>query len=100
MTIRVLARAVARPESRSALRAALTENMLASRLEAGCVRYELAQSTTEPDEFVTLEEWRTEADVAAHLKTPHVQALLAKALALLAAPPDIRTYRTLPDRAE
>jgi quinol monooxygenase YgiN len=100
MTIRVLARAVARPESRTALRAALTENVLASRREAGCVRYELAQSTTEPDEFVTLEEWRTEADVATHMKTPHVQKLLATVATLLAAPPDIRSYRTLPDRAE
>jgi quinol monooxygenase YgiN len=97
MTIRVLARVLARGDGRDALRAALRANMLASRREAGCVRYELAQSLTDPNEFTTLEEWRTEADVDAHMRTPHVQQLLATVPALLAAPPDIRSYRTLPD---
>ncbi len=77
--------------------AALRDNMLASRREPGCVRYELAQSLGAPDEFVTIEEWRSEADVDAHMQTPHVAALLAKVPALVAAPPEIRSYRTLPD---
>lgn len=97
MTIRVLARAVARSDGRDALRAALRDNMLASRRESGCVRYELAQGLADPNEFTTLEEWRTEADVDAHMRTAHVQRLLATVPALLAAPPEIRTYRTLPD---
>jgi quinol monooxygenase YgiN len=97
MTIRVFARVVARADCRSALLAALRENMLASRREPGCVRYELAQNLDAPDEIVTIEEWRSEADVAAHMRTPHVATLLAKVPAWLAAPPDIRRYRTLAD---
>ncbi|MFY9344311.1 MAG: putative quinol monooxygenase [Planctomycetota bacterium] len=96
MTIRVFARVLARPETRAALQAALRDNMLTSRKEPGCVRYELAHGLTDPNEFVTIEEWRTEADVATHMKTPHVAALLAKVPGLVAAPPDIRQYRTLP----
>ena len=95
MTIRVVARAVARPETRVALQAALTAMLAPTRQEAGCVRYELTVSTTDPDEFVMLEEWRSEADVARHLQTRHVAELLAKAPALVAAPPDIRSYRVL-----
>ncbi|MEO6595820.1 MAG: putative quinol monooxygenase [Planctomycetota bacterium] len=95
MSIRVLARAVGRPETRDALRAALAENQAPSRKEPGCVRYEIAQSTTDANEFVTIEEWRSEADVETHLKTPHVARLFAKVPALLSSPPDIRTYRVV-----
>jgi quinol monooxygenase YgiN len=97
MTIRVFARVLARPDSRDTLQVAMRDNMLASRREAGCVRYELAVSLADANEFVTIEEWRSEADVAAHMQTPHVQALLAKVPALLAAPPEIRTYRAVAD---
>lgn len=95
MTIRVLARAVARPETRQSLQQALVQNRDASRREAGCLRYDVAQGAADPNEFTTIEEWRSEADAAAHLKTPHVAALLAAVPALVAAPPDIRTYRTI-----
>jgi quinol monooxygenase YgiN len=97
MTIRVFARVLARPESRDNLLQALRDNMLASRREPGCVRYELAQSLTDANELLTIEEWRTEADVATHMQTPHVTALLAKVPALLAAPPEIRSFRALAD---
>lgn len=49
----------------------------------------LARAVADPNEFTTLAEWRAQADVDTHLRTPHVQRLLA-------APPDIRTYRPLP----
>lgn len=95
MTIRVVARAVARPQTRAALQAALTAMLAPTRQEPGCLRYELTVNTANPDEFVMLEEWRSEADMQRHLQTPHVAELLAKAPALVAAPPDIRSYRVL-----
>jgi len=95
MSIRVIARAVARPETRQRLAQALAKNQAASRKEPGCVHYVVAQSTSDANEFVTIEEWRSEADVAAHMKTPHVTALLAEVPSLVAAPPDIRQYRTV-----
>lgn len=95
MTIRVVARAVARPECREALRSALEAVLAPTRREPGCLRYELCQSTTEVDEFAVLEEWRSEADIAAHMATPHVQGLFAALPPLLATPPEIRSYRVL-----
>jgi quinol monooxygenase YgiN len=93
MTLHVLARARSRPETRAALRAALWANLLASRAEPGCLRYDLVGGTADPDEFVTIELWRSAADVEAHMRTPHVAALLAAVPALVAAPPEIRTYQ-------
>jgi quinol monooxygenase YgiN len=93
MTIHVVARAVARPGCREALQRALLAVIPPTRAEPGCIRYQLAQSTADEDEFVMLEEWRGEAELRVHMQTAHVQRLLAEATALLAAPPDIRSYR-------
>jgi len=93
MTIRVVARALARPGSRQDLQDALVAVLAPTRREPGCLRYELVQSTADPNEFVMLEEWRSESDIATHMQAPHVQQLFAKVPALVAAPPDIRTYR-------
>lgn len=87
-----MARARSRPETRTALRNALWTNLLASRAEAGCIRYDLVTGISDPDEFVTIEQWRSEPDLATHMRTPHVTALLAAVPALVAAPPEIRTY--------
>ena len=95
MSIHVIARAIARPEAQQKLQQALANNQAASRREPGCVHYDIAQSTTDGNEFVTIEEWRTAADVTTHMQTPHVAALLAAVPALVAAPPDIRSYKAI-----
>ncbi len=96
MTIRVFARAVARPDRRDELVQALRENMAASLRERGCVGYELAQAVDDPDALTTIEVWRDEAALAEHMRTPHVAALLATVPDLVAAAPEVRSYRVLP----
>lgn len=98
MTVRVIARAIARPEARKQVQQALLAMIAPTRGEGGCLRYELTQNTADENEFVMLEEWRSEADLAAHLQAPHTAALLASLPPLLASPPDIRSYRALPVR--
>ena len=66
-----------------------------TRAEAGCMRYELTHNVDDVNEFAMLEEWRSEADLQAHMRAPHVTELLAKIPPLLAAPPDIRSYRVV-----
>lgn len=95
MTIRIVARAVARPPSRQALQDALAASIGPTRSEPGCLRYELMQSTTDPNEYVMLEEWRSEADVAGHMHTPHVRLLLEQVSALVSTPPEISSYRVV-----
>lgn len=63
-----------------------------TRREAGCLNYDLHQSDDDPALFVFYENWTAKAALDAHLTTPHVQNVLARAGELLASPPDIKTY--------
>lgn len=42
------------------------------RDEEGCLGYEVYESASVPGTFVTIESWRSEDDMNAHMSTPHV----------------------------
>ncbi|GGS30383.1 putative quinol monooxygenase [Streptomyces nojiriensis] len=42
------------------------------RAEAGCLQYDLHQVSGEPDRFVLIERWSSQAALAAHDATPHM----------------------------
>ena len=44
---------------------------------------------------MTIERWRSRADVESHMATPHVQTLLHTITPMLAAPPDIQILEEL-----
>lgn len=67
----------------------------ASQREPGCVRFEVLQDATSPTHLVTVEEWRGEAAVTAHMQSGHVKAALAQLEPLLAGPPQLVRYRDL-----
>jgi quinol monooxygenase YgiN len=50
-----------------------------TRSEPGCVAYELYASAADPATFITIETWRSSADLDAHMQTPHIQQALAVA---------------------
>lgn len=56
--------------------------------EDGCVKYTLHRATNEPGAFSIVEKWRSQADLDAHFKEPHLQPV-AEAMKLLAEPPHI-----------
>jgi len=85
----VIARARVQPGRESELEAALQTVAAASRTEAGCVVYSVLRGTQERDLYMTHERWRSEADFAQHMATPHVQTLLQTIGPMLAAPPEI-----------
>lgn len=60
----------------------------ASHTEDGCVKYTLHRSSNEPGAFCIVEKWRSQADLDAHFKQPHM-APIAEALKLLAEPPQV-----------
>lgn len=95
MTVRVVARLLARPDTIPQLRDVLVALLEPTRHEAGCLRYELLQNLTDPADFTFVEEWRSAQDVAEHMHRPHVVAALQKVPALVAAPPDIRSYKVV-----
>ena len=81
----VVAVLVAKPGSEAVLRDALVALVPPTLLEEGCLAYELNESGAAPGTFVTVERWRAQADLDAHLQTPHVAQAFAAAGEALAA---------------
>ena len=85
----VVAVLTAKPGSERIVEDALTALVGPTRAEEGCVSYTLSVSTADPSSFVTVERWRSQSDLDAHLQTDHVQRALAVAGEHLAVPPAI-----------
>ncbi len=79
----------AKPGSEDAVGAALRDLVAPTREEAGCVSYDLFESAAAPGTFVTIERWNGQADLDAHMQTPHIAAALAATADHLAEPPAI-----------
>lgn len=90
-TVHVIARLTAHPEVVAELQTLLLGLIEPTRQESGCLRYTLLHNAADPTDFTFVEEWADAAALESHLTT-HLQAALARAPALLAAPPDIRRY--------
>jgi len=73
----------------------LKELVVATRAEAGCLRYELLQSSVIDTEFVLLEEWQNEEAFNQHMNTPQVQEALLEGGMFLIHPPDIQRYELI-----
>jgi quinol monooxygenase YgiN len=81
----------ARQGHEPALEDALRAMLQPTRREPGCLNYDLHRGHDDPGLFFFHETWVSADHHAAHLKTPHVQHLLAISPALLIEP--IREYK-------
>ncbi len=90
MSIHVIARFNAKPDSIDALRTRLLAMLEPSRKEAGCIRYDLLNNSADPTDFTYVEEWASQAAIDAHMQTPHLKALLVDTAPLIASPADVR----------
>lgn len=61
-----------------------------TRLEPGCVAYDLCRDVDAPDRFVVYECWRDLAALESHLATAHFAAVGAALQGLLAGAPAVR----------
>ena len=93
MTVRVVAHITAKPETIDATRELLTTLILPTRIELGCITYQLFQNEADPTDFTFIEEWTSDADLNAHLQSDHLKQVAAEGANLFAAPPDIRRYK-------
>lgn len=91
-TVRVIARALAKPDKIEELKRILLEAAVPTQKEAGCLRYEICQNKDVPSEFIAVEEWADQAAIDRHMATPHVKTLFEKIPALLAQPPELKTF--------
>lgn len=79
----------AKPGSQDQVKEALTALVEPTRAEEGCLSYDLFESASTPGTFVTVERWRDQADLDAHLQTEHIAAALAATGDHLATAPGI-----------
>ena len=90
--VHVMASIVVLPEHAAAAKGMLIGLAATSRSEAGCISYELFQRPDAPNVFQTVEQWRAQADVDAHMATPHVGAAIAAAMPMLASPLSVHGF--------
>jgi len=66
-----------------------------TRAEAGCLNYDLHQSTDDPTRFLFHENWTSKEHLDRHLASPHVTAVLSKLGGLVAEPAQISLWRQI-----
>jgi len=64
--------------------------------EDGCILYALHQGTDDPRRLAFVERWASRELLDAHLKSPHVSAVLERAEALFGDSGDIVIYEAVP----
>ena len=93
--IRVVARISVRPDKLTETLQTLGGLIPATRVEEGCITYELLHNVDDPLDLTFYEEWASPEALQAHFETEHFKAVAARADELLTAPPDIRRYTIL-----
>ncbi|HTW02343.1 MAG TPA: putative quinol monooxygenase [Streptosporangiaceae bacterium] len=86
VALTVIGTITAKPGSETIVHDALRSLIRPTRNEEGCLSYELYQSTANPAIFVTIERWRAQPDLDAHMQTPHMAEALKGAGDHLAEP--------------
>jgi quinol monooxygenase YgiN len=93
--VTVVAAFQARPGKEAELRAALTGLVGPTRQEAGCLNYDLHQSSGQPAKFLFHENWTSKARLDTHLQSAHIKALLPRVDELCVAPPEITLWERI-----
>lgn len=82
----VVAEIEAKPGCEDRVREELKKMTAATRLEVGCVQYDLHENIEQPGQFWFYENWTTPEALEAHGQSAHIQAFRAIAPELLAKP--------------
>jgi quinol monooxygenase YgiN len=78
-----------------ALGVALAALVEPTRLEAGCLDYDLHRSVDDPDVWFVYENWRSPEGFDAHMLSEHLQAFLKTMPDLVAGNIDLRRFRMI-----
>jgi len=68
--------------------AAFAKAITATRKEKGNLAYDLSRDTQEPSRYLVYERWKNLAALEAHLKAPHLKALLSELPKLTVGAPE------------
>ena len=66
-----------------------------TRSEAGCISYDLHQSTEDENLFMFYENWTSKQALDEHIQSSHLQAFIAKAEELLAGALDVSIWKKI-----
>ena len=91
----VVARVVAKHDTVEQVREMLMGLVGPTRQEPGCIDYVLHQSKSDARSFLFFENWKSQADLDAHLQKPYLQAFVGKADEVLAEPLDITLWHVV-----
>ncbi|GAA1905392.1 putative quinol monooxygenase [Nocardioides lentus] len=91
--LHVVATIPVRPDAVAEARPILEALETATRAEDGCLDY-AAYTSSEDGVMVTVETWRAEADLDAHMATPHIATAIGAVTPLLAG--EIVIHRLAP----
>ncbi len=81
--VNVVATIVTKPEQADKVESHLRGLIAPSRLDAGCLSYDLHRDADAQNIFVFYETWESRAMLDAHLETPHLLAWRSKAPELI-----------------
>jgi quinol monooxygenase YgiN len=95
MSIHILARHFARPETVDQVRRILLSLIEPSRAEAGCLKYELLQNTDDPTDFTFVETFASEDALKMHAAAPYIAGLAPRLKDLVARPSEVCRYRSI-----
>jgi quinol monooxygenase YgiN len=91
----VVAEMIALPGKEADLRQALVACIEPTRVEEGCVQYDLHESTEKPGHFVFYENWTSREALDRHLATPHLEKLKTALPSLLDGAARILTFHRI-----
>jgi quinol monooxygenase YgiN len=95
--ISVVAHVRAKKGKEEETKQALLALVAPTRVEEGCINYDLHQFVDDPTLFVFYENWTSRELLERHLASPHVTAFRARMDELLSEPPDIKVFRMVSD---
>lgn len=90
--IHILAHFEVKKEEISRFLELCSELIQESRKESGCIAYNLHQSNENENNFVFVEEWKTENDIQSHNSSQHFVKIVPLLVSLCEKDPVITTY--------
>jgi quinol monooxygenase YgiN len=95
MSIRVIARFFAKPDSVNQIKPILIALVEPIRNDPGCISCHLVNHASNTYEFTFIEEWASENAFNAHLAEPFVKQAVVDTEALLANPLELHVYKPI-----
>jgi len=93
--VTIIGTVIAKPGTREELQTLLAAQVAPTRAEPGCINYDFHVDANDPCVFVFYENWRSQADLDAHMTMPHLRPLLSAIDRLLSSPVEIRHLQML-----